>query len=115
MTTVTATLTRSIEDAAQEGIAGYTYTRARVVLDHEYMRNVLLQASASVQRADFLQGGGHQSGFSLGGGATWLINRHLRLSATYDFTDQQGNTSPTLLTTGSYTRSICLLTLRIWM
>ena len=49
MTTVTATLTRSIEDAAQEGIVGYTYTRARLVLDHEYLRNVLLQASASVQ------------------------------------------------------------------
>jgi hypothetical protein len=115
MTTVTATLSRTIEDAAQEGVAGYTYSRARVVLDHEYLRNVLLQASGSVQRADFLTGGGHTSGFSLGGGATWLINRHLRLSATYDFTDQRGSNSPTAPTTGNYTRSIGLLTLRIGM
>ncbi len=115
MTTVTATLTRSIEDAAQEGDAGYTYTSARLVVDHEYLRNVLLQASASVQRADFLQGGGQASGFSLGAGATWLINRHLRLSATYDFTDQRGSSSPALLTTGNYTRSIGLLTLRVGM
>lgn len=115
MTTVTAALTRSIQDAAQEGIASYTYTRARLVLDYEYRRDLLLQASGSVQRADFLQGGGHQSGFSLGVGATWLVNRHLRVSATYDFTDQQGNTSPALLTTGSYTRSIGLLSVRVGM
>ena len=115
MTTLTATVSREIEDAAQEGVAGYIYSRARLVVDHEYLRNVLLQASASVQRADFLTGGGHTSGFSLGGGATWLINRHLRLSATYDFTDQRGSNSLTAPTTGNYTRSIGLLTLRVGM
>ena len=115
MTTVTATLTRSIEDAAQESIVGYTYTSARVVVDHEYLRNVLLQASASVQRADFLQAGGHANGFSLGGSATWLINRHMRLSATYDLAGQRGSSSPAPLTTGNYTRSIGMLTLRVGM
>ncbi len=115
MTTITATLTRSIEDAAQEGIAGYTYSRARLVLDHEYLRNVLFQVSASLQRADYIPSGGDATSWSLGGGVTWIINRHLRLSATYDFTDQRGTTSPTLLTTGNYTRSIGLLTLRVGM
>ena len=67
MTTLTATVTRSIEDAAQEGIAGYTYSRARVVIDHEYLRNVLLQASASVQYANYLPAGGHAGSLSLGG------------------------------------------------
>jgi hypothetical protein len=112
LTTVTSTLTRSIEDAAQEGIAGYTYTRANVTLDHEYLRNVLLQVSAGAQRADFLQGGGQAMALLLGAGATWLINRHMRLVATYDFTDQHGSSNPTLQTTGNYVRSIGLLTLR---
>jgi hypothetical protein len=115
LTTVTATLTRSIEDAAQEGIAGYTYTSARLVADHELQRNVLLQVSAGMQHADFLQGGGQATGVSLGGGITWLLNRQMRLSATYDFTDQRGSSNPTLLTTGSYTRSIGLLTWRLGM
>jgi hypothetical protein len=115
MTTVTATLSRSIEDAAQEGIAGYTYTSARLVLDHEYLRNVLLQVSAGMQHADYLQGGGQSSGFSLGGGLTWLLNRHMRLSATYDFTDQRGGSAPALQTTGNYTRSLGLLTLKLGM
>lgn len=115
MTTVTASVIRSIEDAAQEGIAGYTYSKARVVVDHEYRRDLLLQAYASVQHADYLPSGGFANAVSLGGGATWLINRHLRLSATYDFTDQHGTASSTLQTTGNYTRSIGLLTLRVGM
>ena len=115
MTDVTASLARGTEDAAQEGIVGYTYTRARVVLDHECLRNVLLQASASVQYDNYLQGGGHDSRLAIGAGVTWLINRHLRLSATYDFTDQHGTASSTLQTTGNYTRSVALLTLRVGM
>ncbi len=115
VTTLTTTLTRSIEDAAQEGIAGYTYTSGRLVLDHEARRNLLLQASAGLQYADYLQGGGHASGFSLGAGATWLVNRHMRVSATYDFTDQRGTSSPTMQTTGNYVRSVGLITLRFGM
>jgi len=115
VTTLTATLTRSIEDAAQEGIAGYTYTSGRLVLDHEVKRNFLLQGSAGLQYADYLQGGGHASGFSLGAGATWLANRHMRVSATYDFTDQRGTNNPALQTTGNYVRSVGLITLRFGM
>ncbi len=112
LTTVAATLTRSIEDAAQEDVAGYTYTSARLTLDHEYRRDVLLRLSAGVQRADFLQGGGQADGFTVGAGVTWLLNRHMRLSADYGFTDQRSTSNPTLPTAGSYTRSIGLLTLR---
>jgi hypothetical protein len=115
MTTVTATLTRSIEDAAQEGIAGYTYTAVRLAVDHEYLRNILLHGSVGAQRADFLQGGGTANDVTFGAGVTWLINRNVRLSATYDFTDQRGTSNPTLQTTGDYTRSIALLTLRFGM
>ena len=112
LTTITTTLMRSIEDAAQEGIAGYTYTRARVTVDHEYLRNILLQVSAGVQRAEYLPAGGQSTAFLFGAGVTWLINRHMRLAATYDFTDQRGSNSPSLQTTGNYARSIGLLTLR---
>jgi hypothetical protein len=115
VTTLTASLTRSIEDAAQEGIAGYTYTSGRLVLDHEARRNLLLQASVGLQHADYLQGGGHAGALSLGAGATWLVNRHMRVSATYDFTDQRGTSNPTLQTTGNYVRSVGLITLRFGM
>ena len=115
MTTLTAKVTRSIEDAAQEGVAGFTYTAARLVVDHELSRNLLLQGYAGVQQANFLQGGGTSSGVSAGGGVTWLVNRNMRVSATYDFTDQHGSTSPSVQTAGNFTRNIGLLTLRLGM
>ena len=112
LTTVTAVFTRSMEDAAQEGVAGFTYTSARLTLDHELQRNLLLHASAGVQRADFLQGGTQQTSYSLGVGATWLVNRRARLAATYDFTRQQGSGRAVLPLSGDYTRGLALLTLR---
>jgi hypothetical protein len=45
MTTVTASLLRGIEDAAQEGVAGFTYTGAKLTLDYEWRRNLLLQGT----------------------------------------------------------------------
>jgi hypothetical protein len=115
MTTVTAKLTRGIEDAAQEGIAGYTYTAGRLVVDHEYLRNVLLQGSVAVQQANYLPGGGTTAAVSVGAGVTWLVNRHLRVEAQYEFTDQRGNNPPGTLITGNYTQSVGLLTLRLGM
>jgi hypothetical protein len=109
MTTVTGTLTRSIEDAAQEGVSGYTYTAAALTIDHEYARNILLQVKGGLQRADFLQGGARQMGLLFGLGATWLIDQRLSLSATYDFNDQQGGGPGTA---GPFDRSLGLLTLR---
>jgi hypothetical protein len=81
----------------------------------------LLQGRGGVQVAQYLHGGGTQTSFSLGAGATWLVNRNLRASLEYDFTDQSGsgNTSArstrTLngLSSGGYMRNVFLLALRL--
>ncbi len=111
LTTITGTLTRSIEDAAQEGVAGYTYTSARLEIDHEYLRNVLLHGGASVQRADFLQGGGAQTSYSLAAGVTWLMNCRMRISATEAFIDLRSTQGQPASLGGSYVRAVTLLTL----
>jgi len=113
MTTVSARLQRGIEDAAQEGIAGFTYTAGRLRLDHELTRQILLHASAGLQQAVFLQGGGRQWGYSFGVGATWLINRSMRLSATYDGSGIRGANPNVNPLNGDYGRNIALLTLRL--
>jgi hypothetical protein len=113
LTTIHGTLTRSIEDAAQEGVAGFTYTAARLTIDHEYLRNLLLSASTGVQRADFLQGGNSQNAYAAGVGITWLVNRTVRLSATYDLTGVAGSHAGTTLVTGDFARQVGLLTLRL--
>ena len=112
LTTLAMTLTQSIEDAAQEGTAGYTYTTAKLRLDHEYLRNVLLHASAGAQRAVFTQGGGAQNGVTLGAGVTWLMNRNLRLSTDYAFNAQQGTPGSQPGSSGNYTANVLLMALR---
>ena len=115
MTTLRGVVTRSVEDAAQEGVAGFTYTAAKLTIDHEYLRNVLLSASAGLQAAEFLQGGGSQSGYRAGAGITWLVNRSVRLSATYDATWVRGARLPGSAGAGDYGRNLALLTLRLGM
>jgi hypothetical protein len=111
MTTVTATLSRSIEDAAQEGVAGFVLTSAKLTVDYEWRRDLLLQASAAAQRADLLDGGS-QTALRGGIGATWLVNRHMRLTGTYDLADIRSAGGHAGLT-GNFVRSIGLLTVRL--
>jgi hypothetical protein len=113
MTTLRATASRGIEDAAQTGLSSYTYSSAQLTVDHEYLRNVLLNASATVRQATFNQTGGQQFGIAFGTGATWLVNRNLRLSLTYDFSDVRNSHLPVGTVAGDYTRSLTLLTLRV--
>lgn len=110
LTTVSATLARTIEDAAQEGVAGYVLTSARLHIDHEYRRNVMLHGTAGVQHAVFTQGGGAQTAYTLGVSVTWLMNRRLRLSATEAFTDLRSIADSSTPGTGSYCRNVMLLT-----
>ena len=112
MTSVSATLSRDTEDAAQEGVSGLIYTSARLTIDHEYLRNLLLKASAGIQRADFFQGG-HQTGVTAGVGATWVMDRNARLSFTYDQTDLHGSSIPTQALVTGYSRGIGLVTMRL--
>lgn len=113
LTTVTLTLNRSIEDAAQEGVAAYTITRAGLTLDQELRRDVLLHFGAGIQRADFPQQDVRQNAALFDAGATWLVSRSVRVIATYDLTAQRGAAPASLLLSGSFTRSQAVLTLRL--
>jgi len=125
LTTITGSARRVIEDPQTEQVAGYTYTTIGAVVDHELRRNVLLQGRANFQAAEFLQGGGSATSYTFGGGANWLLNRRVRLSADYDFTQQNGSSSTSVnilrqgsilnttqvnsITSGSYNRNVVLL------
>lgn len=111
MTTLTASLSRSIEDAAQEGVAGFVYTAARLVVDYEWRRNVLLQASGGVQWADLLGSASRQRIVRSGVSTTWLLNRHLRLIGSYDFAVVNHVASGGALG-GGFLHSLALLTVR---
>jgi hypothetical protein len=111
LTSVNLTVSRESTDAAQQGVSGLMLTAARLTIDHEYLRNLLLQASVGLQQADFFQGG-HQGGTIAGLGVTWVVNRSMRLSATYDQTDLHGTNNPAAGLTGGYSRGTGLITVR---
>ena len=115
VTTVTATVSRRIEDAIDASIIGYTYTQGSFIVDHEIRRDLLLQGRASGQLADYAQSGGTQTIYSVGAGLQYFLNRNARLTANYDVSlghDPSSNTGNTPLR-GSYQRDLVLIGLRL--
>jgi hypothetical protein len=118
-TTASLTLTRSIEDPADNSVQGYTVTRAALVLDRELKRNLLLQGRLSYQSADPLQASPAQTNLLFGATLTRLINPNLRLTLSYDLDSQSGPSillapAPGLSTTrgGHFTRQVVSVGLR---
>lgn len=121
LTTVTATVLRTIEDPVEIGTSGFTYTTGALRVDHEYLRNVLLNARTGIERITYLQNGGAQTGVFAGAGVTWLLNRHLRLSAQYTYTTESNlggqsagevQSSSAFFTPGS-SQNVFLLTMHV--
>ena len=91
LTTVTVTARRSIEDSTSESLIGYTLTQGGVSVDHEYLRNILLQGSATVAYAEYEQSTVTQTLYTVGASATWLLNRNLLLRLSETFTARRSN------------------------
>ncbi len=89
--TVSFRFIRGIEDAADANTSGYVYTGARLAWDHEYLRNVLLQVYGGLERAAYLQSPDIQSIYEAGAAVTYLVNRNVRLTGSYGYTNQQTN------------------------
>lgn len=106
LTTLTGSVRRAIEDASDESLIGYTDTQAKLVVDHEYARNLLLQGRLAVDSADYLQNGGSATVYSAGASVTYLIDRNLRLTASTDIQARRGTVG------GDFVRDITLLRLQ---
>ena len=89
LTTLTATLSRRIEDAAERAAVSYTFTGLRLAIDHELYRNLVLAAYADLQQAEYQQRRGRDRLGGLGLSATWLLNRRLRASASWDWSTRR--------------------------
>lgn len=107
LTTVGLSLARRLEDAAELAAVSYTFSQARVSLDHELRRHILLRATLDVQQAEYQQRSGLDRSVNLGVSATWLVNRSLRVSAGWDYGTRQPATG------GAVNESVTLLRLRL--
>ena len=107
LTKVTASFLRSLEEnAASVSVVGYTLTHGRLVVDHEYRHDVLLQAHAEADRASYQQGGGQATILNAGVEGTWLLNRNMRATISYEYTDRLSGST-------SFTENVVLVRLRL--
>lgn len=91
LTTVTLKGVRTIEDAVDLDVSGYTLTQGRLQVDHELRRNIILTGYGSVVNAQYINtGGGAETFFGAGAGVTYLLNRNVHLALTYDWLDHNG-------------------------
>ncbi|AQS84762.1 MAG: outer membrane beta-barrel protein [Acetobacter aceti] len=106
LTTVSATVSHGIEDAAFEGVVGYTTTSARLSVTHAYSRNIVFEAHAGLQKSHYPssspallstpigQVANSQSSYGAGAGVHVYLNRHVSLELNYDFFSQSAFLGP---------------------
>jgi hypothetical protein len=89
LTTVTGTVTRTIQDSAVFGAPASLSTNANLRVDHELLRNVILSAQTGYGEDKYtgIVREDHRKSASLGG--TYLINRNLGASLTYNYSEQK--------------------------
>ncbi len=113
LTTVTGSATRHIQDSSDDTTVGFTETALGLRVDHELLRNVLLQAHVRYDIDDYAQNQGSQSLVRVGAGATWLLNRNMRLEASAEHSTRTSGGVIRQNGFGGYDHNIFLVTLRL--
>ena len=95
LTTVSAAITRGeVIETTQSGSAAIFETEGRVTVDHELLRNLLLQAAVSVSDEDYQDIDRSDTYVRAGFGAKYLMNRYIQLDLNYNYlsldSDAQG-------------------------
>ena len=86
LTTVSALITRGeVIETTLSGSAAIFETAGRVTVDHELLRNLLLQAAVSVSDEDFQDVDRSDTYVRAGFGAKYLMNRYIQLDLSYDY------------------------------
>jgi len=86
LTTVSALITRGeVIETTQSGSAAIFETAGRVTVDHELLRNLLLQATVSVSDDDYQDIPRSDTYVLAGFGAKYLMNRYIDLDLSYRY------------------------------
>jgi uncharacterized protein (PEP-CTERM system associated) len=88
---VTFALERDIAETIVENTAGILETGGSVEVDHELLRNLLLNARLAARDDDFKGTSRNDDYLRFGLGAKYLMNRNLYLTMGYDYLDRDSN------------------------
>jgi len=113
LTTISLAVQNGIEDSGFENVGGFTFTSARLSLQHAYLRNLTFGAYTQIQNASYSstpvqlqntplnQQRSNQTIYGVGLNMRWLLNRSLSVTANYDFSSQS-NVLTDRLTTNEF-------------
>ncbi len=93
LTTVTATVFQDIRETVSPGASGVFATGLGLVVDHELLRNLLLQASLSTVDESYRGEAREDRYDALELGARYLMNRHFQLALRYRYDERESNTA----------------------
>lgn len=85
LTTVGAKVVRNIETTTFSGASGYWATLGEITVDHELLRNLLLNGSFGVVSNDYEGRRRNDWIYTAGVGARYMMNRHLYANFGYRF------------------------------
>ncbi|HLJ62930.1 MAG TPA: outer membrane beta-barrel protein, partial [Stellaceae bacterium] len=115
LTTIQLKSERNVQDANTQllnslGVSvnspGYLHTTAAASVDHELLRNVLLNGKVGYFNDNFVGISRTDQTYTAGVGVKYLINRYLYVGATYDFSHRESSGGAA---TTPYTRDIIML------
>jgi hypothetical protein len=85
LTTVTATAARGVAETILPGASSYLATTAQLRVDHELLRNLILDGNVGYEGDQFQGVSRTDKYYSAGVSAKYLINRHFWVSLGYTF------------------------------
>lgn len=93
LTTVTASVTREVDETIVGVASGILSTEAEIVVDHELLRNLLLKLNVSYIDDEFEGVDRDDQYIKVGFGAKYLMNRYLNLFLQYDYVERDSNST----------------------
>jgi len=109
LTTVNLSISRRISESIVDNSSGILITEGGIVIDHELLRNLLLNVNLFTRKDDFEGIQRNDDYLIFGFGAKYLMNRYVYLSLSYDFEDRDSNTAGGV---NDYTNNVLLLSIR---
>jgi hypothetical protein len=91
LTTVTGSVVRDVQETVISGASSYFGTRTALGVDHELLRNLILNGNVSYERDDFEGIDRADDLYSAGAGARYLINNNFWLSGGYQYLQRDSN------------------------
>ena len=106
LTTITFDAASTIEETTTVGASGYNAQTAGVRVDHELLRNVLLNGRISYEKDDYDGIARSDDKVRAGLGLDYLLNRNFTVGVGYDYVDNSSDVAG-----NEYKRNIVGLTL----